>query len=131
MMSFFILPSLGGLGARPASTLPNICEETSQHLLEIRSIASPVPARILYRSVGGWVLIVLAEIKPELLDTDSARNIERYCSFVALSSQDRFSDDRADDRQHHPRAMAFPLTWTIGRAVKGVPGISQTSSAAV
>jgi len=29
-------------------------------------------ARILYRWAGGWVLIVLAEIKPELLDTDSA-----------------------------------------------------------
>jgi hypothetical protein len=52
--------------------LPNICEETSQHLLEIRSIPSPVPARILYRWAGGWVLIVLAEIKPELLETDSA-----------------------------------------------------------
>jgi len=52
--------------------LPNICEETSQHLLGIGSIPSPVRARIFYRRVGGWVLIVLAEIKPELLDTDSA-----------------------------------------------------------
>jgi hypothetical protein len=32
------------------------------------------------------------------------RDIERYRSFMAISSDDRFSNDRADDRQQWPRS---------------------------
>jgi hypothetical protein len=41
------------------------------------------------------------------------RDIERYRSFMAISSDDRFSNDRADDRMIASNGLA--LTWSIGR----------------